>query len=189
MRHGDMSVTASFRYVAVVFAIAAGFLVWGDVPDLPTLVGSLIIVGAGLYTLYREHKVARAGRPLIAAAGLDRCRDRRLTMRHRCRTRATARRPRRRRPPVLALVAVSALSPFAINSVVPSMPAIEHAFNTDYGRVQLILSLFLAAVAISQIIIGPLSDRFGRRPVLLGRLRDLRRRLHRLALSRPRSRR
>ena len=72
-----------------------------------------------------------------------------------------------RRPPVLALVAVSAISPFAINSVVPSMPAIEHAFDTDYGRVQLILSLFLAAVAVSQIIIGPLSDRFGRRPVLL----------------------
>jgi DHA1 family bicyclomycin/chloramphenicol resistance-like MFS transporter len=72
-----------------------------------------------------------------------------------------------RRPPVLALVVVSALSPFAINSVVPSMPAIEHAFDAGYGRVQLILSLFLAAVAISQIAIGPLSDRFGRRPVLL----------------------
>jgi MFS transporter, DHA1 family, multidrug resistance protein len=75
--------------------------------------------------------------------------------------------PAIRRPPVLALVAVSALSPFAINSVVPSMPAIERAFDADYGRVQLILSLFLAAIAISQIFIGPLSDRFGRRPVLL----------------------
>jgi len=72
-----------------------------------------------------------------------------------------------RRPPVLALMAISAMSPFAINAVVPSMPAIEHAFSTDYGRVQLILSLFLAAIAVSQIIIGPLSDRFGRRPVLL----------------------
>ena len=72
-----------------------------------------------------------------------------------------------RRPPVLALVAVSALSPFAINAVVPSMPAIERAFDTDYGRVQLLLSMFLAAIAISQIVIGPLSDRFGRRPVLL----------------------
>ncbi len=72
-----------------------------------------------------------------------------------------------RRPPVLALVAVSALSPFAINCVVPSMPAIERAFDANYGRVQLILSMFLAAVAIAQIVIGPLSDRFGRRPVLL----------------------
>jgi DHA1 family bicyclomycin/chloramphenicol resistance-like MFS transporter len=75
--------------------------------------------------------------------------------------------PSIRRPPVLALIAVSALSPFAINAVVPSMPAIERAFHTDYGRVQLILSMFLAAIAVSQIIIGPLSDRFGRRPVLL----------------------
>lgn len=72
-----------------------------------------------------------------------------------------------RRPPVLALVAISALSPFAINSVVPSIPAIEIAFDADYSRVQLILSLFLASIAISQILIGPLSDRFGRRPVLL----------------------
>ena len=72
-----------------------------------------------------------------------------------------------RRPPVLALVAVSALSPFAINAVVPSMPAIELVFHTDYGRVQLILSMFLAAIAISQIIIGPLSDRFGRRPIMI----------------------
>lgn len=72
-----------------------------------------------------------------------------------------------RRPPVLALIAISALSPFAINSVVPSIPAIEVAFNADYGRVQLILSLFLASIAVSQILIGPVSDRFGRRPVLL----------------------
>jgi drug/metabolite transporter (DMT)-like permease len=72
MRNGDMSVTASFRYVGVVFAIASGFLVWSDVPDWPTIAGSLVIVGAGLYTLYREHKLARLGRPLIAApASID----------------------------------------------------------------------------------------------------------------------
>jgi drug/metabolite transporter (DMT)-like permease len=72
MRHGDMSVTASFRYVGVVFAMASGFLVWGDVPDLPTIAGSIIIAAAGLYTLYREHKRARAGRPLVAArASID----------------------------------------------------------------------------------------------------------------------
>jgi DHA1 family bicyclomycin/chloramphenicol resistance-like MFS transporter len=72
-----------------------------------------------------------------------------------------------RRPPVLALIAVSALSPFAINSVIPSIPAIEQHFGAGYGRVQLILSLFLASVAVSQIFIGPISDRYGRRPVLL----------------------
>jgi len=72
MRLGEMSLTASFRYVAVVFAITLGYLVWGDVPDMLTLVGSVIIVGAGLYTLYREHKVARAGQPLVTApAAID----------------------------------------------------------------------------------------------------------------------
>jgi drug/metabolite transporter (DMT)-like permease len=72
MRRGDMSVTASFRYTAVVFAIVSGFLVWGDVPDGLTIFGSLVIVLTGLYTLYREHRLARAGRPLIAApAAID----------------------------------------------------------------------------------------------------------------------
>jgi DHA1 family bicyclomycin/chloramphenicol resistance-like MFS transporter len=72
-----------------------------------------------------------------------------------------------RQPRVLALVAVSAISPFAINSVVPSMPGIALAFEAEYVRVQLILSMFLASIAVSQIFIGPISDRFGRRPVML----------------------
>jgi drug/metabolite transporter (DMT)-like permease len=72
MRNGDMSLTASFRYVGVVLAIGIGFLVWGDIPDVPTIIGSLIIIGAGLYTLWREHRLARAGRPLIVApASID----------------------------------------------------------------------------------------------------------------------
>jgi MFS transporter, DHA1 family, multidrug resistance protein len=71
------------------------------------------------------------------------------------------------RPPILALVAISALSPFAINVIVPAMPELQRVFSTSYSHVQLTLSLFLASVAISQIVIGPLSDRFGRRPVLL----------------------
>ena len=72
-----------------------------------------------------------------------------------------------RKPPVVALVAISAISPFAINAVLPSLPAIGAALGASYSRVQLVLSLFLAAVAVSQIFIGPISDRFGRRPVLL----------------------
>jgi DHA1 family bicyclomycin/chloramphenicol resistance-like MFS transporter len=75
-----------------------------------------------------------------------------------------------RRPSLAALIAVSMLSPFAINVVVPSLPAIERHFAADYGTVQLVLSLYLAAVAAAQIVLGPLSDRFGRRPVLIGGL-------------------
>ena len=57
MRIGDISVTAPFRYVAVVFAVTAGFLVWGDVPDEMMLIGSALIIGAGLYTFNRERRM------------------------------------------------------------------------------------------------------------------------------------
>nr|WP_185961561.1 multidrug effflux MFS transporter [Telmatospirillum sp. J64-1] len=49
----------------------------------------------------------------------------------------------------------------------PSMPGLQTAFSTDYGTVQLTLTLFLAGMAVAQLVHGPLSDRFGRRPVLL----------------------
>ncbi len=67
----------------------------------------------------------------------------------------------------MTLVMVSVLSPVAINIIVPSMPSIQRAYATDYSTVQLTLSLYLAAIALTQVVIGPLSDRFGRRPVLL----------------------
>jgi drug/metabolite transporter (DMT)-like permease len=67
VRLGTISVTAPFRYVAVVFSIALGFFVWGDVPDSPTLIGSAVIVGAGLYTLYRERRLADAPVAAVAA--------------------------------------------------------------------------------------------------------------------------
>jgi len=75
-----------------------------------------------------------------------------------------------RQPTLLALIAVSMLSPFATTVIVPAMPAIQADYGADYGTVQLILSFFLASIAVAQIIIGPLSDRFGRRPVLLAGL-------------------
>ena len=49
----------------------------------------------------------------------------------------------------------------------PSMPGMARALGVDFATIQLTLSLYLAAMAIGQLIIGPLSDRFGRRPVLL----------------------
>jgi drug/metabolite transporter (DMT)-like permease len=59
LRLGDVSVTAAFRYVAVVFAIGFGYAIWGDVPDAMTLLGSAIIIGAGIYTVYRERQARR----------------------------------------------------------------------------------------------------------------------------------
>lgn len=72
-----------------------------------------------------------------------------------------------RRPTIALLVAVSAVNPLALNIYLPSMPTLVDIFDTTAGMVQLTLSLYLAAVAIAQIGIGPLSDRHGRRPVLM----------------------
>ena len=48
------AVVAPFRYLALVWAVLAGFLVWGDVPDRWAIAGSTLIVGAGLFMLRRE---------------------------------------------------------------------------------------------------------------------------------------
>lgn len=65
------------------------------------------------------------------------------------------------------LVALGQIS----NSVyIPSMPALVMALDTDMARVNLTFTVFLAGFAVSQVVYGPLSDRFGRRRVLLGGL-------------------
>lgn len=71
------------------------------------------------------------------------------------------------RPPLWVLIVVSAVGPFALNAFVPSLPNLADAFDSDYGTAQLALTLYLFSVACGQLIYGPLSDRYGRRPVLL----------------------
>ena len=66
-----------------------------------------------------------------------------------------------------ALVAFGAIS---TDLYLPSLPAIGAGFAADISQVQLTLSVFLVGFAVSQAVYGPLSDRFGRRPVLLGGL-------------------
>lgn len=58
VRLGDVSVVLPFRYTRLVFAIAIGMVVFGERPDLWTWVGAVLVVGSGLYTLYREMKVS-----------------------------------------------------------------------------------------------------------------------------------
>lgn len=70
-------------------------------------------------------------------------------------------------PHVATLVAVTGLSALAMNIFLPSLPAMTEWFATDYRLMQLSVSLYLGVSAGLQIIIGPVSDRFGRRPVLL----------------------
>jgi len=71
------------------------------------------------------------------------------------------------RPSIALLVAMPALSPFALNLFVPSMPGLVEFFNTSPAMVQLTLSLYLAATSLAQLLIGPISDSWGRRPVFL----------------------
>ncbi|MDH3913018.1 MAG: multidrug effflux MFS transporter [Rhodospirillales bacterium] len=66
-----------------------------------------------------------------------------------------------------ALVAFGAIS---TDLYLPSLPAIARAFASDTAEVQLTLSVFLAGFAASQVVYGPLSDRYGRRPVLIAGL-------------------
>jgi len=70
-------------------------------------------------------------------------------------------------PSLAILIAISWVNPLALNIYVPSMPRIIEALHTDAATVQLTLSLFLASVAVAQLILGPVSDIFGRRPVVL----------------------
>jgi DHA1 family bicyclomycin/chloramphenicol resistance-like MFS transporter len=74
------------------------------------------------------------------------------------------------RPPIIILIAISAIGPAALNIFIPSMPGLVAAFDTDYATVQLTLTLYLFGLAIAQLVFGPLADRFGRRPVLLAGL-------------------
>lgn len=68
------------------------------------------------------------------------------------------------------LTMVVALGPVSTDLYLPSLPAIREALGSDEPSVQLTLSGFLAAFALCQLVHGPLSDRYGRRPVLLGGL-------------------
>jgi MFS transporter, DHA1 family, multidrug resistance protein len=66
------------------------------------------------------------------------------------------------------LMSVVVLSPLAIDIYLPSMPIMAVEFNVSSSEIQSTLVLFLFAMGIGQILIGPLADRFGRRPVAIG---------------------
>lgn len=70
-------------------------------------------------------------------------------------------------PVTLLLAMLVALGPISTDLYLPSLPSMTRALNADVAEVQLTLSLFLVGLALSLLVYGPLSDRFGRRPVLL----------------------
>lgn len=74
----------------------------------------------------------------------------------------------RRTPPhIVTLVLVSGVAALSLNLFLPSLPGMARHFGVDYAIMQLAISAYLAVSAVLQLVIGPISDRFGRRPVLL----------------------
>ena len=70
-------------------------------------------------------------------------------------------------PSILTLVIVAGVAPLSMNMFLPSMPAMATYFGTEYSVIQLAVSVYLAMTGLLQLFIGPLSDRYGRRPVLI----------------------
>jgi len=71
---------------------------------------------------------------------------------------------------LLLLVAMTGVAPISLYMLVPALPVLATTFGRDIGIAQMTVSLYMVGIACSQIIMGPLSDRFGRRPVLLAGL-------------------
>ena len=70
-------------------------------------------------------------------------------------------------PHILTLVALVGLSTLSMNVFLPSLPAMAEWFGADYALVQLSVGAYLGVNAVLQLIVGPVSDRYGRRPVIL----------------------
>ena len=68
------------------------------------------------------------------------------------------------------LIAMTGVGSLSLNILVPAIPSMVAKFATEPANVQLTVSLYLLGLAVAQLIFGPLSDRFGRRPVVLAGL-------------------
>jgi Bcr/CflA subfamily drug resistance transporter len=73
-------------------------------------------------------------------------------------------------PRTFTLVLLTGLSVLSLNMFLPSLSNMAADFRADYSLVSLSIAGYLAVTAVLQVIMGPLSDRFGRRPVLLAGL-------------------
>lgn len=70
-------------------------------------------------------------------------------------------------PLLLLLAAIFAMTPFAIDSYLPAIPMIADDLNTQTSLVAITVSIYILGLAIGQLIGGPLSDRFGRMPIIV----------------------
>jgi len=68
----------------------------------------------------------------------------------------------------ILLAAAVALGPLATDMYLPALPQIGSDFETGTDQVQLTLSLYMLGFALAQLVCGPLADRFGRKPIMIG---------------------
>ncbi|PSL19708.1 multidrug effflux MFS transporter [Shimia abyssi] len=73
-------------------------------------------------------------------------------------------------PRISTLILLTGISVLSLNMFLPSLPNIAAEFGVSFGMANLSIAGFLGVTAVLQIIMGPLSDRYGRRPVLLAGL-------------------
>ena len=71
-------------------------------------------------------------------------------------------------PPTWVLSLGAGLAPFAVTLVAPAIPAMAIDLKADSNIAQLVLTTLLLSIALGQLVAGPLSDRFGRKPLFLG---------------------
>ena len=68
LQNAPASTLQPLNYLMVVLAVLVGFVVFNDLPDLPTIVGAFIVVASGLYTMFRERKrAAQTKDPLVSS--------------------------------------------------------------------------------------------------------------------------
>ncbi len=70
-------------------------------------------------------------------------------------------------PTLITLIFATALSVLTLNMFLPSLAHMSEDFGVDYGLMNVAVAGYLFVSAVLQLIVGPLSDRYGRRPVLL----------------------
>jgi DHA1 family bicyclomycin/chloramphenicol resistance-like MFS transporter len=71
------------------------------------------------------------------------------------------------RAPFALIVAITACGTLGMHLIIPALPDTAHALHVSPAAIQLTITLYLIGLAIGQLLYGPVSDRFGRRPVLL----------------------
>ena len=73
-------------------------------------------------------------------------------------------------PALWLIVSLAALGPFSISVYLPALPSLTSALGASPAQGQLTMTMYLAGFAIAQLVYGPLSDRLGRRPMMIAGL-------------------